>query len=444
MARFARPAICRCFAINFEQFDEEIGETGRNGISPRTGQDSRYQTERRMKKQIRDLCPASSQGHEAVPSGSRPSIHPAVVYPCQSVDEANRIQDGLEQGFVYQRNGHPNAAALAARCRELHGADAAVVTSTGMSAMALAMVATLKHGDHVILSSQLYGKSSVLFIGEASRLGITHSIVDTSDLKATAQAMTSATKLIVCEIISNPTMRVCDIGGLSRLAHRNGALLMVDNTFASPVVCRPLEWGADMVLESMTKIMNGHSDAMLGLLCGKSSAWSRVESALVTWGWTTSPFDCWLVDRGMGTLHLRVVAASRTAERVAKFLSGHRRVASVFYPGLESHPDHALAAKQFDVEQTTLFGHMLSFEIRGRDDIGAKFISKLARIQFCASLGELATTVSHPASTSHRNLNRESQAALGISGGTIRLSVGLESPEFVESELANALDTLDD
>jgi cystathionine beta-lyase/cystathionine gamma-synthase len=397
-----------------------------------------------MNKQIRDLCPAASHGHESAVVGSRPAIHPSVVYPCQSVEEANRKQDGLEPGYVYQRNGHPNADALAERCRQLHRADAAVITSTGMSAMALAMIASLQQGDHVVLSSQLYGKSSVLFTTEAARLGITHTVVDTSDLAATAQAFTPTTRLVICETISNPTMRVCDIRGLSEVAHRHSALMLVDNTFASPVICRPLEWGADLVLESLTKIMNGHSDAMLGLLCGKSSAWSRVGPALETWGWTSSPFDCWLVDRGMGTLHLRVVTASRTAEQVANFLSGHPRVAGVSYPGLIMHPDHWLALEQFDSDSSPLFGHMLSFEIRGGEGVGSQFISRLVNIQFCASLGELATTVSHPASTSHRNMDRDSQAALGISGGTIRLSIGLESPEFVESELANALDTLDD
>jgi cystathionine beta-lyase/cystathionine gamma-synthase len=304
-----------------------------------------------------------------------------------------------------------------------------------MAAMALALVSQCQAGDHVVLSNRLYGKSAVLLASEAGRLGIRSTVVDVCDLTACGAAILPVTKLIAVETISNPTLRVADIAGLAKLAHQGGAKLLVDNTFASPAVCRPLELGADLVMESLTKIMNGHSDALLGMLCGRKDVWHRVPQVSSAWGFMAAPFESWLVERGLGTLHLRIERACDNAARAASFLAQQPGVKSVDFPGLPSHPDHALAAKQLGGR----YGHMLTFTIAGGTAAATKFIRAAKRIPFCPSLGELSTTLSHPESTSHRLMMSEERAALGIEGGTIRLSVGTESPEFVLDALAEGL-----
>lgn len=392
----------------------------------------------------RDLCPAPTHLNRPAQSGSRSAIELAVVYPAASPAEADARLGGLQAGYVYQRDSHPNADDLAERCRELHRAERAAITSCGMSALALAQLALLRSGDHVVVSSLMYGKTITLLTSEAERLGINSTVVDTNDLAATAAAVAPETRLLVCETISNPLMRVADVPALAKLAKERGFALLVDNTFASPIVCQPLELGADLVMESMTKIMNGHSDAMLGLLCGREKHWERVHKALTTWGLAAAPFDCWLVERGLGTLYLRVVAASRSAERLAAALRTSPAIAAVHYPGLPDHPDHQLASQLFVADGgRPLFGHMLSFELKGGLPAAERLISGLKQIHFCPSLGELATTLSHPASTSHRGMTAQAREGLGIRDGLIRLSVGLESPEFLENELFSVLRTLD-
>lgn len=382
-----------------------------------------------------DICPRHTPAPQQSTAPLATPITLASVWQCSDPDQAGRLMAGELPGYVYNRDGHPNADAVAEKCRELHQADHAAVVASGMGAMALALVSQCRHGDHLVLSNRLYGKSFALLRDEAQRLGIDSSIVDTCDIKATESAITSSTKLLVVETITNPTLRVSDLAALAEVAHRHGAKLLVDNTFASPALCRPLALGADLVLESLTKIMNGHSDALLGLLCGNAAAWERVPACRSAWGLTPGPFECWLVERGLGTLHLRVERANANAMAAAEFLAKQPTVETVYYPGLPDHPDHALADKQFGGR----FGAMVAFNLSGGVAAATKFIASAKRIPFCPSLGELCTTLSHPESTSHRVLTPEQREALGITGGTIRLSVGTESPEFVVDAIAEGL-----
>lgn len=344
---------------------------------------------------------------------------------------------GKEPGYVYQRDGNPNTDMLAEKCAALHGAERAAITATGMGALSVALLSQLCSGDHVVLSRFLYGRTTQLLTAEAERLGLSSTIVDTCDLAAVQQALTPQTKLVVVETIANPLLQVADIAGLAQISHAVGAKLLVDNTFATPCLCRPLEHGADFVWESITKMMNGHSDVILGLLCGYERDWQRVPTVLSAWGFAAAPFESWLALRGIATLALRMERACANALAAATFLSNHAAIAEVYYPGLATHPQHALAQTQCGDR----FGSMVAFRLRGGRAAADAFITRAQDIPFCPSLGEVSTTLSHPESTSHRGLTPAARAALGIDGGTIRLSVGCESAEFVLQALAQGLAT---
>jgi cystathionine beta-lyase/cystathionine gamma-synthase len=383
-----------------------------------------------------DLCPRPLPLPPLATTPHAPPIWPTSVWACESPQQADEMLGGKLPGYVYQRDGHPNAYLLAEKCRQLHGADRAAIAASGMGALAAALLSQLKAGDHCVVGSRVYGKTHVLFGAEASRLGIEMTTVDTCDLDATAAAFKPNTKLLLAETIANPLLEVADIAALAEIAHRRNAVLLIDNTFASPILCRPLERGADLVMESLTKTMNGHSDVILGLLCGREGVFERVPAVISAWGLSSSPFDCWLAERGLATAYLRIERACENALAVAEFLQTlKKQVERVFYPGLPDYPQHALAKKQFGNH----FGTIVSFNLAAGRPAADAFIAAAKQIPFCPSLGELSTTLSHPETTSHRGLTTEQRAALDITGGTIRLSVGTESSEFIQSALKEGL-----
>lgn len=229
-----------------------------------------------------DICPRPV---DATPLPTHPHaspIHLTSVWQCADPDQADRMLSGGTPGYVYQRDGHPNADQLSAKCAELHGAEHASVTSSGMSALSAAVLSQLKSGDHVVVSAHLYGKTLSLFCGECSRWGIDSAVVDTCDVSAVRSALTARTRMLVVETIANPRLQVVDLTALAEIASQYGATLLVDNTFATPYVCRPVEFGAQLVMESLTKMMNGHSDVTLGLLCGRGLEWTRVRQIVST------------------------------------------------------------------------------------------------------------------------------------------------------------------
>jgi cystathionine beta-lyase/cystathionine gamma-synthase len=329
---------------------------------------------------------------------------------------------------------------LADKLIELHSAPRGAITGSGMGALAAALLSQLQSGDHAVIGSRMYGKTQSLFVTEGSRLGIRATAVDMCDLAAVSAAFQPNTKLVVAETIANPLLEVADIAGLAQIAHQKNALLLIDNTFASPILCRPLEIGADLVMESLTKTLNGHSDVILGFLGGSEKVWDRVRPVISTWGLASGPFECWLAERGLMTAHLRIERACQNALAAAEFLRTQSpKIAEVYYPGLASHPQHALARKQFGER----FGTIASFRLAGGRPAADKFITAAAaKIPFCPSLGELSTTLSHPETTSHRGMTADQRASLGISGGTIRLSVGTESIEFIRGAVGEALAAL--
>ncbi len=385
---------------------------------------------------------------------STPPIVPTAVWRCSDPDQADAMLGGSTPGYVYQRDGHPNADWLAEQGRLLHRAERCAITSSGMAALAAIVLGLLRSGDRIVVSNQLYGRSTLLLTDEASRWGIASETVDPTDLDATARALERGAKLLVVETIANPRLRVAPLDALADLAHRAGALLVVDNTFATPLLCRPLDWGADLVYESVSKLMNGHGDLMLGLVAGGSEHFGRLARAISTWGLASGPFDCWLAQRGLGTLGLRLERACRTAMRIARWSVGSPAIAAVDYPGLPQHPDHALAERLFagrpDADKSIgeggdepAFGHVVTVHLRGGRRAAERLIRRLPEIPFCPSLGELRTTLSHPESTSHRGLTAEERTKQGIGGGTIRLSLGVEPTAWVLERWRAAVDSLD-
>ncbi|HEY1066478.1 MAG TPA: PLP-dependent transferase, partial [Pirellulales bacterium] len=277
----------------------------------------------------------------------------------------------------------------------------------------------------------LYGRTLTLLNRELPRLGVECRVVDVNDLAATAAVMQGA-KLLIVETLSNPVLRVADVPALAELARKADALLLVDNTFAGPTVFRPLEHGADLVMESVTKIINGHSDVLLGFVGGRRGLNERTSLVLSAWGLSSPPFECWLAGRGVGTLALRAERANANAIRVAGHLGGRRGIAALHFPGLQDDPGHALATRLFGSQ----FGTIVTFTLAGGLEAASRFIQATREtIPFCPSLGDLSTTLSHPASTSHRGMSPEEQASLGVTGGTIRLSIGVESAESIIAAL---------
>ncbi len=382
-----------------------------------------------------DICPQHGVAKDSPTHPAAPAIQLSSVWQCTDIDQAGKLLAGEIEGYVYRRDGHPNADAFAAKCKALHHADHIAVAASGMSAMALALLSQSQHGDHLLISDELYGASTRLLTSEAARLGIETTQANACDPAAFEAALQPNTRMAVIETIGNPRLSVPDIASLADITKRNGTLLLVDNTFATPVLCQPLTLGADLVLESVSKMMNGHSDVMLGLLAGVGDIWQRAPGVLSTWGLTASPFDCYLAQRGLSTLALRMHRACDTALQAARLLQTHSKVEHVDYPGLSEHPQHRTAAMQFN----GLYGSVCTFRLAGGHAAAGRFVEAAEHIPFCPSLGEVCTTLSHPASTSHRNMTPQQQQASGITGSVIRLSAGIESTATVLQRLEDTL-----
>ncbi len=373
---------------------------------------------------------------EEPPSATRPLSPPLVlssVYQVEDLAQVDSIYNGDSAGFIYARDSHPNAAQLAAKLALLEGAEAALVCGSGMAAESALFLASLDAGDHIALSEGLYGRTVGLVGRELARFGIECSYFDATDAESLRAALRPKTRLVFVETISNPLMRVADIPGLAGIAHEAGVLLAVDHTFA-PLLCRPIDLGADFVLHSATKLIGGHSDVTLGIVAGRKVKIDRLANLASTFGLTGNAFDSWLALRGLSTLSLRVGRTSTTALEIANRLSQNSSVMKVNYPGLASHPDHAIAARLFPEG----YGAMMSFDVGGREQAD-RFIRRLEHIPYAPSLGDVSTTLSHPTTTSHRFLSPDQWVQQGITLGLIRLSIGLEDVEDLWRDLEQGL-----
>jgi cystathionine gamma-synthase len=364
-----------------------------------------------------------------------PPIVPSAVFVARDADHMNSVYEGQTPGFTYGREGSPNAELLAAKIAALEGVETGLITSSGMSAVAAIALGLLKAGDHLVAGNQLYGRTMRLLSHELPRLGFATDLVDASDVAAVERALRPNTRLLLVEVVSNPLLRIPDIAALGNLARSRGVLLIVDNTFPTPLAFRPFALGAHIVFHSITKMLAGHSDVTLGAVCGPRELTTPIRDAIVTWGLTGSPFDCWLAERGMNTLEVRVARSNANAAALADFLSRQPAVRRVFYPGRADHPDHAVARRLFGDQ----FGNMVTFEIAGGRETVNRFMQALRSIPFAPTLGDVSTIISHPAVTSHRGLTADAREALGIREGTIRVSVGIEALPLLEDEFGAAL-----
>lgn len=360
----------------------------------------------------------------------------AIVTPIYQTSTYVQEELGRHKGYEYARTQNPTRAALEGNLAAIEGGAAAFAFASGMAAIN-AIASMLKSGDHVVVSDNVYGGTFRLFDKVLTRSQITFSWIDTGDLDAVERAFTRATRMLFVETPSNPVMRITDLAQAADLAHRHNAKLVVDNTFASPVLQQPLALGADLVTHSTTKYLNGHSDSIGGVVIATRPddiEWlGFVQNAA---GAILSPFDSWLVLRGTKTLPLRMSQHSRTGLELARFLEVHPKVKRVYYPGLESHPQHALAARQM-----RSFGGMLSFELGSLD--AAKQILKTVRLLALAeSLGGVESLISHPATMTHGSVPVETRNALGITDGLVRISAGLEDIEDLKEDLTQALNAV--
>ncbi len=362
-----------------------------------------------------------------------PPIQLSTVYEFADLDQVDAIYGGSAAGFVYARDGHPNAAQLAAKVAAIEGGEAAVVCASGMAAESALFLACLGQGDRVALSDGIYGRTTLLVARELARFGVGHDLFDSTRPETLRAAITPRTRLVFAETLSNPLLRLADVEGLAAIARPAGALLAIDHTFA-PLLCRPLDLGADVLTHSATKSIAGHSDVTLGLLVGSRDLIGRVAPIASTFGLTGNPFDSWLALRGASTLAVRTERACRNALELAGRLQAHRAVERVHYPGLAGHPDHALAARVL----TGGFGAIVSFDVGGRGQADA-LIRALGHIPYAPSLGDVSTSLSHPTTTSHRSQTPEQWARQGITPGLIRLSVGIEAVGDLWADLDQAL-----
>ncbi len=368
--------------------------------------------------------------------GSQPvsqPIYQTTVHSFESIEALEHYYEAPESAWLYYREGNPNQSAFESAMARLEGAEAATTCGSGMGAIFAALSAVLQSGDHLIVDNQVYGGTFALLSGQMPRYGIETSFVDFSDQAALRAAVRPTTRLLLFETLTNPLIQVTDLPAVIALARELNLLTFVDATFSTPVLCRPLDWGADIVLHATTKYIGGHSDALGGIVAGKRSIVQAAQQAAKVMGLVQGSFDAWLNVRSLKTLPLRMEAHSRNARSIAQWLERHSAVTRVYYPGLESNPQHQLACQ---LMPHSMFGGMLAFELQDGMPAVRRLVKNLHQIALVPSLADVTTTLSHPAGTSHRMHSPEQRAKLGIADGLLRLSAGIE-------ELADILEDLD-
>lgn len=367
-------------------------------------------------------------------------IYQTSTFVFDSAEQGGRRFALEEDGYIYTRLGNPTNTQVEEKMALLEGAEASMSTASGIGAIASALWTALKAGDHVIASETLYGCTFAFLNHGLTRFGVEVTFVDVTNPENVRKAMKDTTRVVYLETPANPTLKIADIKTISDIAHANeNCLVMVDNTFATPYIQRPLELGADVVVHSATKYLNGHGDVIAGFVVGNQDFINQVRLFGVKdmTGASLSPFDAFLIMRGMKTLEIRMERHCQNAMEVAKFLESHEAVEKVYYPGLESFEQYDLAKKQM-----SLPGAMIAFELKGGFEEGKKIINGTHLCKTAVSLGDAESLIQHPASMTHSPYTPEERKAAGISDGLVRLSVGLETCEDIIDDLKNALDAI--
>ena len=342
---------------------------------------------------------------------------------------------GKDDGYIYTRIGNPTIHALENKLAELENGYKGIAFASGMAAVSTVYMALLSQGAHVVCTKAVYGPSRAVLERDFSRFGVEASYVDTTQLEEVEKAIKPNTKLLFLETPTNPTIEIADIAALAKIAHQYNILLCVDNTFCSPYTQRPLDWGADIVVHSITKFINGHADVVGGALVAKDpDVYKLLRQTMVFLGGSMDPHQAYLANRGVKTLALRMERSQESALKIAQYLEKHPKIEWVKYPGLKFHPQHELAKRQM-----TGFGAMLSFEVKGGMDAGEKLMNNVRLCLLAVSLGGVETLIQHPASMTHAGLNKQAREEAGISDGLVRFSVGIEDCEDIIADLEGAL-----
>ena len=375
-------------------------------------------------------------GHERTPEGEHAEpIFPTSSYVFGTAAEAAARFSGEQPGNIYSRFTNPTVRNFEQRLAALEGGESCVATASGMSAILATILGILQTGDHIVSSRSVFGSTTILLNNYIAKLGIETSYVDIADLDQWANAITDKTKMLFLETPSNPLTEVCDIEALAAIAHKRDCLLVVDNCFCTPVLQKPLQLGADIVVHSATKYIDGQGRCMGGAVVGsKDLVGEQVYGFLRTAGPTMSPFNAWVFLKGLETLSLRMFAHSNNAMELAKWLEQHPKIDKVFFPGLKSHPQHEIAKKQ-----QRAYGGIVAFEVKGGQEGAWTVVDNTRICSITANLGDVKTTITHPGTTTHGRLTDEQREEAGIKPGSLRISVGLEHIDDIKADLERGL-----
>ncbi|MGB0894868.1 MAG: methionine gamma-lyase [Parashewanella sp.] len=378
-------------------------------------------------------------GREQEATGALASpLYQSATFIFDSVEQGGARFSGDEQGYIYTRLGNPTTSELERKMAALEGAEDAAATASGMAAVSAALLANLQAGDHLVSSQAVYGCSYALLTHQLAKFGIEVTLVDFAKLDNVTAAIKPNTKVIYCETPVNPHLDVYDLTAIADIAKANDLVSIVDNTFMTPLLQRPIEMGIDMVIHSATKYLNGHGDVIAGVICGNAEVMAKVKyEILKDIGGVISPHDAWLILRGIKTLDVRMQRHCDNAERVAEFLEQNTKVSKVYYPSLASHQGH-----RFIGEQMKRGGGVIAFELKANIEQTMQFVNNLELFSIAVSLGDAESLIQHPASMTHSPYTAEARLEAGITDNLIRISVGLESVEDIIADLKAGIDKL--
>lgn len=395
-----------------------------------------------MMEDIRELSEETQCIHASLISDETGTvvtpIYQTSTFSFESVDQGADLFAGRKKGYVYTRMANPTVESVENAVAVLEEGYKGLGCASGMAAIHTALTATLKAGDHVICSDSVYGPTNTLLTGLFTRFGVSVSFVDSSDLTAVANAFKSETAVVYIESPGNPTLVISDITAIAELAHKHNAKLIVDNTFMSPLLQKPLVLGADVVVHSMTKYLNGHADVVAGMIVVKEEEeYGAIRKVLNQIGGVIDPFNSFLVARGIKTLSIRLEKSCENAVKIAEFLENHPKVDKLFFPWFPSHPQHEVARRQMKGP-----GGMISIELKGGVPAGKTLMKSVKLHALAVSLGGVESLIQHPASMTHASMGPEARVKAGISDGLVRISVGIESADELIADLAQGLDKI--